>query len=327
MPQTPKQTTQWPRIAVFGAGAVGCYFGARLAEAGAPVTLIGRPAHVQAIRANGLLFESGGAQRAIAVAADTDPAAVADAQIVLLCVKTLDTEAAARELAPRLAPAATLVSLQNGVDNVERVRAAAGIDALAAVVYVGASMPAPGHLRHAGRGELVLGEYPIGDAAPAAAPAASTRAERLAQVFSRAAISCTVSADIRVPLWTKLVMNCAFNAASALTRAQYGRLVDDAAIRALMRDVIDECIAVAAADGVALDGADALHADALALGRAMASATSSTSQDIERGRATEIDSLNGYVARRGRARDVRTPVNSALHALVRLRERSGAAIS
>src|SRR5690606_36304308 len=120
----------WPRVAVYGAGAVGCFFGAKLAEAGAPVTLIGRPAHVEAIRRDGLLFDSPGATRRIRIAADTGPESVREAGLVLFCVKTRDTDEGARALAPLLRPDAVVVSLQNGVDNVPRMREA-GVDALA----------------------------------------------------------------------------------------------------------------------------------------------------------------------------------------------------
>src|SRR5690606_17396048 len=119
----------------------------------------GRPAHVEAIRAEGLRFESGGAIRHIPIRATTDPTeGLAGAQLVLFCVKTPDTESAARQIALLLAPGAAVLSMQNGVDNAARIREAAGIDALAAVVYVATSMPGPGHLRHAGRGDLVIGE-------------------------------------------------------------------------------------------------------------------------------------------------------------------------
>lgn len=128
----------WPRTAVFGAGAVGCYFGAKLALAGAPVTLIGRPAHVDAVRERGLWLDSAGRRTAVRLQADVSPEPVRDAQLVLLCVKSSDTAEAARAIAPRLAAGATVVSMQNGVDNVERARAAApALDPVAAVVYVG----------------------------------------------------------------------------------------------------------------------------------------------------------------------------------------------
>ncbi|MBC6960556.1 MAG: 2-dehydropantoate 2-reductase [Lautropia sp.] len=306
----------WPRVAVYGAGAVGCFFGAKLAEAGAPVTLIGRAAHVEAIRRDGLLFDSPGATRRVRIAADTGPEAVREADLVLFCVKTRDTTDGARALAPLLRADAVLVSLQNGVDNVPRLRDA-GIDALAAVVYVAAAMPAPGHLLHGGRGDLVIGEY--------GARPESTRAQQVAHWFERAGVPARVEADLRGELWTKLVMNCAFNAISALGRSRYGAMLDDAEVRALMREAIGECVAVAQADGVAIAGVDALHDAAMRLGAAMREANSSTAQDLARGRPTEIDSLNGYVARRGQMLGVATPVNRALATLVRLLERAAPA--
>ncbi|MFN9775284.1 MAG: ketopantoate reductase family protein [Burkholderiales bacterium] len=303
----------WPRVVVFGAGAVGCHFGAKLALAGAPVVLVGRPAPVEAIRARGLWWDSGGARTTVRVEADTSADAVGDAGLVLLCVKTSDTPSAARELLPRLRPGATVVSMQNGVDNVERARAAApGLDPVAAVVYVGASMGGPGHVVHAGRGDLVLGEVPGGPGG-----ADPSRVARIAATFERAGVPCPTVPDVRAALGTKLTMNAAFNAISALTRARYGELVADAGIAATMRATIGECVAVARAEGVPIDDADALHAAALRLGAAMASATSSTEQDLALGRPTEIDALNGHVAARGEALGVPVPVNRALHALVR----------
>jgi 2-dehydropantoate 2-reductase len=311
----------WPDIAVFGAGAVGCHYGAKLALAGAPVTLIGRGPHVAAIRERGLWFDSGGSRTVVRLAADTSPDPVATAGLVLLCVKSADTAEAARAIAARLRPGATVVSMQNGVDNVERARAAApGLDPLAAVVYVGASMGGPGHVVHAGRGDLVLGAYPGGSRRADAASVAA-----VAAVFERAGVPCPVTADVRAELWTKLVMNATFNALSALTRGRYGPIVADAGLAATARVVIDECVAVARADGVAIAEGGTLHGAALVLGAAMAGATSSTEQDLARGRATEIDSLNGYVVARGDALGVPVPMNRALHALVRMLERERAA--
>src|SRR5438552_5580138 len=139
--------SNWPRIAVLGAGAVGCYFGGMLARAGAPVTLIGRPPHVEALQRDGLWLESLRFQDQVPVTASVAVEAARDAALVLFCVKTLDTEEAARSLAPHVAPDALVLSLQNGVDNVERIRTAAGFDALPAVVYVAAAMTGPGHVK------------------------------------------------------------------------------------------------------------------------------------------------------------------------------------
>jgi 2-dehydropantoate 2-reductase len=312
----------WPRFVVFGAGAVGCHFGAKLALAGAPVTLIGRPAHVAAIRERGLWFDSAGTRTAVRLDADTTSGPLHDADVVLMCVKSGDTASAAREIADRAPREALVLSMQNGVDNVERARAAApGLDPVAAVVYVGASMGGPGHVVHAGRGDLVIGEYPGGSADTEAG-----RCARVAAAFERAGVSCRVSPDVRAELWTKLVMNAAFNAVSALTRGRYGAIVADPGAVATMRTLIDECVAVARADGVALASSDTLTTAATTLGAAMAGATSSTEQDLARGRPTEIDALNGYVVARGDALGVPVPLNRAMHALVRLLERERAAI-
>src|SRR5574341_87547 len=147
----------WPRIAVMGAGAVGCYFGGMLARAGAPVTFIGRRAFAEAVSREGLFIDSIRFQERVDAAASTEPSAARDADMVLFCVKTIDNEEAARLLEPHLKSGAIVVSLQNGVDNVERIRAAAEIEALPSVVYVAASVPAPGRVKHVGRGDLVVG--------------------------------------------------------------------------------------------------------------------------------------------------------------------------
>jgi 2-dehydropantoate 2-reductase len=311
-------------IVVYGAGAVGCYFGAKLAEAGLPVTLLARARHADAINRDGLLFESGSTRRRIAVAASTDPALLADADLVLVCVKTRDTVQAARALKPVLAADAVVVSMQNGVDNVARMRTE-GIDALGAVVYVGASMPGPGHLLHAGRGDLVIGEY--GPVATPDAIASGTRAARVAALFESAGVRCRIEPDIRAALWKKLVMNCAFNAMSAIGRARYGTLVEREDTRALLVELVHECVAVANAEGITLGAAGDLVTEALELGRAMSPAISSTAQDLIAGRPTEIDSLNGHVAARGRALGIPAPANAALAAMVRLIESAGAAVS
>lgn len=307
----------WPRVCVFGAGAVGCFYGAKLAEAGARVTLIARPAHVDAIRMRGLVFESAGARRNIRIDASADPESLRRADLVLFCVKTRDTEAGARVVAPLLRPGALVVSLQNGVDNVDRMRAVADLDPLAAVVYVATAMAGPGHLVHSGRGDLVIGES---GGAPGGAARDPARAARVAAWFERAGVPCPVSPDVRVALWTKLVMNCALNAISALACAPYARMIDDAQAREVMRDVVAECVAVARAQGVEVDSAETLFDAVIRLGQAMPAQRSSTAQDLSAGRPTEIGALNGHVAACGESLGIPVPVNRALCALVRLRE-------
>jgi 2-dehydropantoate 2-reductase len=304
--------TPWPRTAALGAGAVGCYFGGMLARAGAPVTLIGRPAHVEAIRRDGLLLDTVHFREHVNADAATEPDAVAGAGLVLVCVKSGDTEAAARSIAPHLSRDATVVSLQNGVDNAARMRPLLAAEVLAAVVYVGCQMGGPGHVRHTGRGDLVIGGQ-TGSAEGA------RRAAAVAAVFERAGIPCKVSPNVDGELWTKLIINCAYNAMCALSRLQYGRMVASPWARELMGQVIDEAVAVARADGVQID-TYGLVERVLKVGEAMPTQISSTAQDIGLGKPTEIDALNGHVARRGAELGVPTPVNRTLHGLVKLLE-------
>lgn len=302
----------WPRVAVLGAGAVGCYFGGMLARAGAPVTLIGRPAHVEAIRRDGLLLETTTFREQVRADAATEPSAVGGHDLVLVCVKSADTEAAARAMAPHLAPHAVVASLQNGVDNATRMRPLVPAEVLACVVYVGCEMAGPGHVRHTGRGDLVIG-------GPRGSVEAARRAGEVAACFERAGVGCAVSADVDADLWLKLIVNCAYNPVSALSRLQYGRLLESGDGPAVMGEVIAEAMAVARAEGIALP-AEGLVERVMSVGKAMPTQISSTAQDINLGKRTEIDALNGYVAQRGAALGVPTPVNATLWRLVKLLE-------
>ena len=292
-----------------GAGAVGCFFGGMLARAGADVVLIARGAHLEALKRNGLLLDSIHFQEKIPVRASSEPAAVSGAELILFAVKTIDTEASAKSIKPHLAPGALILSLQNGVNNVERIRAAAGLDALASVVYVAASIPEPGRVRHGGRGDLVIGNSPADQVAA------------IRDTFEPAGVPCRLSDNLDGELWQKLTLNCAGNAVTALTKSSYGPAVANPLVRRVMEASLDETRLVARAAGVHLpdDGPETL-ANAMRLLESYGPATSSTAQDIARGRRTEIDSLNGYVAQRGGELGVPTPVNRTLHALVKLLE-------
>ncbi len=304
----------WPQVAVVGAGAVGCYYGGMLGRAGAPVTLIGRPVHVEAIERDGLLLETMRFTERVRVAASTEIAAARGAALVLCCVKSTDTEATAQSLAPHLSPDAVVLSMQNGVDNLERLRRHVPGPAFAAVVYVAAAMAGPGHVRHTGRGDLLIGALP-----PDEQSTAQPVLERVAGWLQRADIPCVVSDNVEGELWAKLLINCAYNAISALGRARYRRIGAHPQALGVLKDAVREVIAVAQAAGVRLPDGDLVEA-ACSISRSMAGATSSTAQDIARGKRTEIDHLNGYVVRRGEEVGVATPVNRTLHALVRLLE-------
>ncbi|MET3376043.1 2-dehydropantoate 2-reductase [Variovorax boronicumulans] len=293
------------KVAVMGAGAVGCYYGAMLARAGHEVVLIGRPSHVEAVRANGLRLETKAFDEQVRLEASTEAGAVQGADLVLFCVKSTDTESAAAQIQPHLAPGALVLTLQNGVDNDARVRAALpSHDVAAAVVYVATEMAGPGHVKHHGRGELVI--------------APSRRSDEVAQALIAAGVPTQISDNVRGALWAKLVLNCAYNALSAVSQLPYGELVQGTGVTDVIRDVVAECLAVAKAEGVVIPGD--VDAAVRGIAQSMPSQYSSTAQDLARGKRSEIDHLNGLVVRRGEVLGVPTPANRVLFVMVKLLE-------
>lgn len=311
------------RVAVMGAGAVGSYFGGMLARAGVPVVMIGRPAHVEAIRRDKLFMDTLTFQERVAVEASADPAAVAGADVVLFCVKGQDNEKSSQAIAPHLAPGAIVVSLQNGVDNVETIRAASGIDALPAVVYIAAELPEPGRVNHLGRGELAIGELTSGTASSSSPSSHSLRAEKIAALFTSAGVRCRISDYIEGDIWAKFILNCAGNAVAAIAQCSYAEAVKNSASRELMRRLIEETTAVGRAAGIRLPDLKILGDGIKTLG-SFGNATSSTAHDLARGKKTEIESLNGYVVRRGQEFGVATPCSFSVYAMVKLLEESEA---
>ena len=299
------------RVAVLGAGAVGCYFGGLLARAGHDVLFVGRRAHVEAINADGLLLDTTTFRDRVPARAATDVAAIDEPDLVLVCVKSGDTEDAGKALAGRLSAETIVLSLQNGVDNAERLAVLLGQNVEPAIVYAGVEMAGPGHVKHHGRGELVIG--------------ASDRSDELAAALRAAGVPMQILDDIRPALWTKLVVNCAYNALSAIGAVPYGRMLRIDGAREVMADAVAECAAVARAAGVTLP-ADLLETT-LALATGMPNQYSSTAQDVSRGKPTEIDFLNGYIVRRGRELGVRTPTNRALQVATHLAEESRKALT
>ncbi|MDM0049005.1 ketopantoate reductase family protein [Variovorax sp. J22R115] len=292
------------KIAVMGAGAVGCYYGGMLARAGHSVTLIGRPQHVEAVRRDGLLLDTQSFRTRVPMQASTDASAVAGAGLVLFCVKSTDTESAAMEIRPHLMPDALVITLQNGVDNAERLQALVPQEVAAAVVYVATEMAGPGHVKHHGRGELVI--------------APSKTSEQVAALLAEAGVPTQISDNVIGSLWAKLILNCAYNALSAISQLPYGRVVQGVGVDAVMRDVVEECLAVARAGGVTVPGDTWQAVERIA--QTMPSQFSSTAQDLARGKRSEIDHLNGYVMRKGDALRVPAPVNRTLYTLVKLIE-------
>lgn len=306
------------KIAVVGAGAVGCWVGSLLSMSGADVTLIGRQGMVDAIRRDGLTLLRGDRHDLAHPSASTELAAAARAELVLLTVKSADTVSAATALGPHLASHAALVCLQNGVDNADRAAAALGRAVYTTAVYVGCEIERPGVVRHLGRGDLVLGTVPAGTG-----EAGAISPQRMAELFRVAGVPCSLTDDISATLWQKLIINCAYNAISAIRERPYGALLQDPADRTRMQALAEETIAVGIACGVAIDGAAQL-AGLWRIGEAMPNQLSSTAQDLMRGKRTEIDALNGLIVELGRTHGVPTPENASVTADVRRLERAAA---
>lgn len=300
------------KVAVVGTGAVGGYFGGMLLRAGVPVVMIGRPAFVAAVKNSGLFLDTTQFKETVHPEVSTELAAVAGCDVVLFCVKTTDSTAVSSELTRFLAPDATLVSLQNGVNNVQDIHEASGIEAVAAVVYVAAAMPSPGTIKHGGRGDLVIGPP-------------SPRTERIAALFASANVLCRVSENIEAELWTKFVWNCAFNAISGLGLVTYDEIVQSEEARRVVEAAVYETLRVAQAKGIQparFENPANTIAAAFNITEWMVGTRSSTAQDMARRKRTEIDALNGYVAKLGAQFGIPTPVNQALYALVKLQERN-----
>jgi 2-dehydropantoate 2-reductase len=298
------------KVAVMGAGAVGCYFGGMLARAGHDVVLIARPDHVQAIQRDGLRLDTQAFDERVRLGASTDASAVQGASLVLFCVKSTDTESAGAQLMPHLPSDTLVLCLQNGVDNAERLRGVLPQHQIAAaVVYVATEMAGAGHVRHHGRGELVI------------EPSRDSTA--VAQALIAAGVPTEISDNVRGALWLKLILNCAYNAVSAIAQRPYGENVQSEGVQNVMRDVVSECLAVAKAEGVQVPGD--VHAAVRKIAETMPSQYSSTAQDLARGKRSEIDYLNGLIVRRGEALGIATPANRVLWALVKLLEGKRAA--
>jgi 2-dehydropantoate 2-reductase len=294
-------TSVAPRVLVFGTGALGCLFGARLSRSGAEVTVVGTwPAALEALGRRGATVVDHEGRWSAPVHVRRLPATPMPAPLALVLVKAQQTTLVAPAVARSLASDGVAVTLQNGLGNRESLEAAlAPGRVLTGITVVGAALAEPGVVR-ATPGRVVLGTL----------PGREERLARIAQLLEAAGFGVEVTADIDVAVWRKLAANCAINALSALRAVPNGALLDDPGTHPILAAAAREVAAVAAARGVDL-GTDPVEL-AFEVLRRTASNRSSMLQDIERGRPTEVESLNGAVAREGRRLGVPTPVNEDL---------------
>lgn len=298
------------RIAVIGAGGVGGYFGGRLAQAGHDVTFVARGAHLAALRANGLALESGAGNATVTAATFTDDvAAVAPCDVVMLCVKLWDVEAAAKQVAPLAARGGVVIPFQNGVDAPEIVARAVGPRrVLGGIAYIAATIRAPGVVAHTGSmARLVVGAFPDGDAAAAVA---------FRDACAAAGVDCMLSADVRRALWEKFCMLSAMSGCTAMARQPVGVVRADPDLRATFESAVREAWAIGRARGVVL--ADDYVARQLAfLDGLPADMRSSMQNDLAAGNRLEAPWLSGAVARMAAESGLAAPVSATLYAAMK----------
>jgi 2-dehydropantoate 2-reductase len=297
------------RILVVGAGGVGGFFGAKLARAGAPVTLLARGAHLEAIQRHGLRVRSAiDGESTVKVDAVGDVHGLAPVDTVLFCVKAFDTESAAAAVRPVLGPDTAVVSLQNGVDNEETLERVLGPGhAVGGVAYVFASIEAPGVIAHRFAGHVVFGEL---DGRP------SPRLTRLLAAFTAAGVRAEIVADIRRALWHKYLMISAQAGMTALTRAPIGVIRSVPESWRMYRRIVEELAALGRASGVSL-GDDAVAAIMKAAEGLAPEAYSSLHHDLTHGRRLELEALHGHAVRLGEKLGVPTPTVFAVYAALK----------
>lgn len=291
------------RIAVMGAGSVGGYFGARLAASGEEVAFIGRGEHLKAMCRAGLKIKSVLGDLHIWSLFTSDPEAVGPVDLILFCVKSYDTDAAGKRLAPLLGEKTKILSLQNGVDNPRKLAKLWGKSkTLAGVVYIAARVSSPGTVQHLARGEIAVGELDggIGE---------ETRA--LQQVFSEAQIPCAISREIHKVLWEKLVWNAAFCAISCLTGASATEILESDSLSKLALECMGEAIEAAKCEGVRLE--PSVVEESLSLSRGLGDFKPSMLQDLEAGKPLEYEAFNGIVVKLLRQGGKEGPVNEVFY--------------
>lgn len=300
------------KIHVLGAGSLGCAIGGTLAGAGSEVTLIARSReHVDAVNERGLVMrDADGNERVVRLAAATDAKGLAPADLVIVLVKSLHTEAAIEGYRRAVADETIVMSLQNGLGHEEVLARAVGRERLlAGKTYVGGVLLAPGVVRTGVKDKLTVIGEPDGGI--------SERVQRVAAEFERAGLRTTVSDNIAGTLWDKLLVNTATGALSGITRLPYGALYATPELEAVAVAAVAEAMAVARAKGVRLSITQPIDAWRMAGAGLGPDFKASILQSLEKGSVTEIDFINGAVMREGERLGVPTPVNRTLVACIK----------
>ncbi len=296
------------KIAIIGAGAMGCIFGALLDAAAGVVLVDGWEAHVSAMREKGLVFEDlDGSTTTKTLSVVSSPEQInTPVDLAIIFVKSHQTARAAEEAAAVLKESGVGLTLQNGIGNVECLEARLGPGkVLAGVTSHGGTLLGPGRVRHAGKGPTILGF----------SPKHAETIDAIARVFEQAGIETRVEQNLERLIWGKLVVNAGINALAAILRVQNGVLGSEKACEALMARAVSEAVAVAEGLGIALPYPDPLeHVKRVCA--MTAGNRASMLQDILRGAPTEISAINGAIVEKGREIGVQTPYNRFLTEMV-----------
>jgi 2-dehydropantoate 2-reductase len=295
------------RLAVFGVGGVGGYFGARLWQAGVELALVARGAHLTALRAHGLRVESAlGNVHVHPVQATSDAADIGPVDWVLCGVKTWQVGAAAQAMRPLIGPDTTVLPLQNGVEAPDELAAVLGAEhVVGGAAWISASIAEPGLVRHvAAEPRLVLGELD---------GSATRRCAELVALLARAGVRAEVAADVRVTLWTKLLFIAASSGVGAVARVPIGELRACGPTRHLLQAAMEETARLAHARGIAL-APDVVAETLRYVDSLPAGTTPSMQRDIVAGRPSELEAQSGAIARLARAAGVPVPTHEFLHA-------------
>ena len=303
------------RIAVFGAGGVGGFFGGRLAHAGEDVTFIARGEHLRAIKAGGLKVESPSGDFVVFPAKATDDVTeVGEVDLVLLGVKAWQVPEAAHEMKPLAGSRTTVLPLQNGVDAVSQLVAELGSDrVIGGLCRIVSFVVGPGHIRHAGfTPSIIIGELDNRRTA---------RTDTIEQVFKNAGLEISVAADIQVALWTKFLFIASFSGVGAMANAPAGVVRSDPKWRSHLLNAMEEIYALAHARGVKLP-ADAITTVMAAVDGLPVDATSSMQRDIAAGKPSELDSQNGAVVRMAHETGIEVPTHTLIYETLKAQEES-----
>ena len=302
------------KILVMGAGAVGCYYGARLRQAGEEVVFCARGEHLRVLREAGLEVQSPKGNFRLDVTATDRPADFAPYDLILFAVKSYDTDAAAAQIKDCLAPDGVIMTIQNGVENEDVLcryfpRAAV----MGGNSRVGAEITAPGRLNHTALGLIEFGELD-GSITP--------RAERLAQVFQRAGILGELTPDLKTVRWYKLMGNNGTNTVATLSRSTLGQMLEDPDGYNLSRTLMLEALAVGRAEGARVSDERAdLQLEQIQKSLNAYAIKPSTLQDLERGKRLEYDAISGAVMRAARRHGMRAPATETVYTLLKLLDR------